>query len=382
MRETEAVPVIRGEQKLPDYGQAPQVIFWEITRACALACIHCRAQAQPKRHPLELTTEEGFRLMDQMAEFGHPILVISGGDPLMRRDVFDLIAYGIEKGLRVSLSPSATALVTPKVLKRVKEAGISRLSFSLDGSCPEIHDTFRGVSGSFGRTMECIRDALEAGLSLHVNTTVSRHNVADLPAIAQIITQQNALLWDLFFLVPTGRGKREDVLSAAEHEAVFQWILGFSRQVSFGVRTTLGQPYRRVALQRELQEKGGRMEDVLAAFRRSQPSTNDGKGVCFVSHLGEVYPSGFLPISAGNVRKESLATIYRESSLFRELRDVSLLKGKCGRCPFNVICGGCRARAYAFTGDYLEADPTCPYQPPDDKAPLEGPSSLPALAGS
>ena len=340
-----------------DFTQAPLVIFWEITRACALVCRHCRAQAQPKRHPLELTTQEGFRLLDQMAEFGNrPIVIITGGDALMRRDVFDFISYGLSKGLIVSLSPSATALVRPDTLRWLKEAGLSRISFSLDGARPETHDTFRGVVGAFQRTQDCIADAVEAGLSLQVNTTVTRYSLPEMAALAEIVQRSRAVLWDLFFLVPTGRALRQDMISPQEHEQVFNWLYDLSHRSPVGVRTTLGQPYRRVMLQRQ-------QAAAPATAGGSTPSTNDGKGVCFISHIGQVQPSGFLPISVGNVRTSHLVDIYRNTPIFQELRDPCLLKGKCGVCPFNQVCGGCRARAYAMTGDYLQSDPICVFQP-------------------
>ena len=352
-----------------DFGQAPMVIFWEITRACALVCRHCRALAQAKRHPLELTTEEGFRLLDQMAEFGNrPIVIITGGDPLMRRDVFDFISYGLDKGLIVSLSPAATALVRPDTLRWLKEAGLSRLSFSLDGARPESHDTFRGIPGSFQRTQECMADAVEAGLSLQINTTVTRHSLPELQAVAEIVEGSGAVVWDLFFLVPTGRALEEDMISPQEHEEVFNWLYNLSQESSLTVRTTLGQSYRRVLLQH--QSAGDQASTASQGVH--VPTTNDGKGVCFISHVGMVQPSGFLPISAGNVRSEHLVDIYRQSPLFQELRDTSLLKGKCGICPFNQVCGGCRARAYAVTGDYLESDPCCIFQPDAQESAIPG----------
>ena len=346
----------------PDHHQAPMVIFWEMTKACALECRHCRAEAQPQRHPLELTTQEGFQLLDQMVEFGNqPILILTGGDPLMRRDVFDFIGYGLEKGLRVALSPSATALMRPETLKRLKEAGISRISFSLDGAEAQTHDTFRGVQGSFQRTLECAADAVEAGLSLQINTTVTRHSFPELAALAQVVERTEAVLWDLFFLVPTGRAMTEDMLTPQEHEEVFHWLARISHETPFNVRTTLGQPYRRVLLQQNPSDS----QEPTKPAATGMPTTNDGKGVCFISHLGQVQPSGFLPLSPGNVRTGRLTDIYRHTRLFKELRDPGLLKGKCGRCPFKEVCGGCRARAYAVTGDYLESDPSCAYEPPD-----------------
>lgn len=338
-----------------DYSQAPVVLFWEITKACALACRHCRAEAQPKRHPLELSTDECYALVEEIARFEpRPILVISGGDPLMRRDLFDVSAYGVSQGLRVSLSPSVTALVTPKNLSKAHDAGIRHISFSLDGATAETHDGFRGVRGSYDRTMRAIAAAQEAGLTVQVNTTVGRWNAEELDALAEQIGRSGVVLWDVFFLVPTGRATSDQMLSPSAHEGVFHWLYDLSQTAAFRVKTTLGQPYRRVMLQRA--EREGHEQPAV-------PSTNDGKGIAFVSHVGAIYPSGFLPMPCGNVRYDSLVEVYQNHPVFRSLRDPAQLKGKCGICPFNATCGGCRARAYGLTGDLLAAEPSCIYQP-------------------
>jgi len=342
-----------------DFAQAPFVVFWEVTRACALACRHCRAKAQPRRHPLELSTEEGFRLIDDIAGMGTYLLVLTGGDPLMRPDIFDFIAYGTEKGLRVSLAPTATALANHEALKKAREAGVARISISLDGSRPEVHDAFRGMSGSFNRTMGIISNLIELAIPFQINTTVTRLNMADLGELSRLVVSLGPQMWDLFFLVPTGRGKREDVLSPWQHEEVFQWLFRLSKKVPFDIKTTCGQHYRRVVLQEQEKEEG---RPVAESIRRAR-GVNDGQGCCFVSHIGEVYPSGFLPLVSGNVREAPLSQVYRESQIFRDLRDPDKLKGKCGRCEFRAVCGGSRARAYAFTGDYLAAEPCCVYQP-------------------
>ncbi|MBI4201278.1 MAG: radical SAM protein [Chloroflexi bacterium] len=336
-----------------DYALSPAVLFWEITRACALACRHCRAEAQPKRHPLELTTEQGFALVDEIARFRpSPILVITGGDPLMRRDLFDVAAHAVSRGLRTSLSPSVTALVTRDNLTRAYDAGVRHISFSLDGATPEVHDGFRGVEGAFERTLTAIKTAHEVGLTVQVNTTVSQRNHAQLEEMADIVGRSGAVQWDLFFLVPTGRARAEEMLSPQEHEEVYHWLYDLSHRATFRVKTTLGQPFRRVVLQRAAQD-GVQADSV--------PTTNDGKGICFVSHLGEIYPSGFLPVRCGNVLTHSLVEVYQSHPIFLALRDPGHLKGKCGVCPFNACCGGCRARAYACTGDYLAAEPCCVY---------------------
>lgn len=372
--------VVAGGHGMPaltdvDFDVTPFTVAWEITQACALACVHCRASAQPKRDPRELTTEEGFRLIDQIAEMGNPILVVTGGDPLMRRDVYDLIRHASERGLRVSLSPSATALLTRNNLQKAKDAGVVRIHVSLDGSTPEIHDAFRRVRGSYDRTIRGIQAAREIGLSLQIGTTVTRRNVADLPAMARVIEGFGALMWNIFFLVPTGRGKEDDMISPQEHEEVLNWMYEISRTVPFDVRTTAAQHYRRVVFERtraELGEKAAIHKALSGAgysfqdgLGRPQQGVNDGKGFCFISHIGDVCPSGFLQLPAGNVRETHIAEIYRHSRLFTELRDPSLLKGRCGRCEYRRVCGGSRARAYALTGDYLAEDPCCVYEPQD-----------------
>ncbi|MEK7848948.1 MAG: TIGR04053 family radical SAM/SPASM domain-containing protein [Chloroflexota bacterium] len=346
-----------------DFAVTPFIVFWEVTRACAFACRHCRAKAQPRRHPDELTTPEGFHLIDQIAAMGAPLLVFTGGDPMMRPDLLELIGYAAQRVRRVSLAPTATARVTPQALDAAWQAGVSRFSVSLDGATAAVQDSFRGMPGSFQRTLSILEAITARGCSVQVNTTVSRFNVDSLEEVARMVVGLRPALWDLFFLVPTGRGQREDMLSPQQHEAVFRWLYRFSLTAPFDIKTTAAQHYRRVALQ----EAGGAgvtgpgftSGDGIGRAR----GVNDGNGCCFVSHIGEVYPSGFLPLMAGNVRQTPLSQLYRESTLFRELRDLTLLKGKCGRCEYKVICGGSRSRAYAVTGDYLEAEPCCTYVP-------------------
>ena len=356
-----------------DFNQTPFTVAWEVTRACAYACIHCRAEAQPKRDPRELTTEEGFRVIEELVEVGRPILIVTGGDPMMRPDLLDLIRYASAHGLRVALSPTATKLVTLERLRQAREAGVARVQMSLDGSRPEVQDAFRGRPGSFERTLEILDDIRNAGLSLQVGTTVSRYNVDDLEAIANVVGEHGAVMWSLFFLVPTGRGRREDMISPEEHERVFNWLYDLSKRAPFDVRTTAAQHYRRVVIQRRRQESAPSASGLLVTgagysfadgLGQSNRGVNDGNGFAFVSHTGDVCPSGFLPLPGGNVRERSFAEVYRDSPLFRDLRDYGRLKGKCGACDFREVCGGSRARAYAVTGDYLESDPYCVYQPP------------------
>ena len=353
-----------------DFNERPYIVIWEVTQACDLACVHCRASAQSNRSPLELSTEEGKRLIDEIAQMQVPVFVLTGGDPIKRPDLFELIAHAGKAGVRVSLTPSATPLLTRDVICRLKESGLARLAVSLDGSHREMHDAFRGMSGSFDRTMEAIQWANEFGLPVQINTTFSRTNVEDFDNIRALMESKQIALWSVFFLVPTGRGKIGDLLSAEEFEGLFAKLYRLSLRASFHIKTTEAQHYRRYVLQQQvaLRRNGNghdtcvheKVEDTIG---RAPRGLNDGKGFVFVSHAGEVFPSGFLPFAAGNIRSESLSQIYRESPIFQQLRDDSQLGGKCGACEFRHICGGSRARAFALTGDPLAEEPCCAYVP-------------------
>ncbi|USB31729.1 TIGR04053 family radical SAM/SPASM domain-containing protein [Paenibacillus sp. YPG26] len=376
-----------------DYSDSPFIVIWEVTRACALKCLHCRAEAQYTADPRQLTFEEGKRLIDQIAELDNPLFVFTGGDPLMRRDLYELIKYAVrEKHLSVSMTPSATPRVTKPAIEQAKEAGLSRWAFSLDGSCAEIHDYFRGTKGSFDQTMKGIEWLKELELPIQINTTVSNYNLHDLEAISQKVHEMGTVLWSVFFLVPTGRGMVKDIISAEQHEEVMKWLAELSGRVPYGIKATEAPHYRRVYMQemkrRRLEpiswtaeaagNRGRKNTETAEGLNTASPSqvmkredllgrapkgVNDGDGFVFISHIGDVYPSGFLPVVCGNVRERSLGEIYRSSVVMRELRDKSLLKGKCGVCEFKELCGGSRARAYAMTGDYLESDPYCSYIP-------------------
>jgi len=363
-----------------NYDETPFLAIWEVTQSCDLACKHCRAAAQPIAHPDELTTAEGKALIDQIADMHIPIFVFTGGDPLKRKDVFDLIRYAAGKDVKVALTPSATPLLTRDAIFKLKEAGLVRLGISLDGSTPQIHDTFRGLPGAWDRTIQAIEWAAEAGLPIQVHTTISRHNAADLDNLCALFEKLNIVMWNVFFLVPVGRGQLADLLTGDEFEQVFGKIYELSRRVKFQIKTTEAMHYRRYLLQHNLEERRmghGHPHAAAAQYEAGAPTSdaqtrtagwatrrvNDGKGFLFVSHVGNVYPSGFLPIHAGNVKQTPLAEIYREAPIFKALRDTSRLEGKCGACEYKEICGGSRARAYALTGDPLAAEPCCIYQP-------------------
>ena len=350
-----------------DLSQRPLVVIWETTQACDLACFHCRACAQPKRSLLELTTDEAKRLIRDVAELRPPIFILTGGDPLKRFDIYHLVEYAASQNLRPAMTPSATPLLTRTAIGELKRAGLSRLAVSLDGSIPELHDAFRGVRGSYSRTLEAIHWANEAGLPIQVNTCVSKRNFHDLENVALLLKQFRIVLWSAFFLVPTGRGQTTDLPAAQQFEDAFVKLNRLAKHVPFRIKTTEAQHYRRFVLQnRYLQELPTPYSFNRGDLTHGVPGLlpiNDGKGFVFVSHIGEVFPSGFLPVSAGNVRQQTLASIYRDSPLLRGLRDSANLKGKCGVCEFREICGGSRARAFAMTGDMFAEEPCCAYVP-------------------
>jgi AdoMet-dependent heme synthase len=377
-----------------NYDESPFLAIWEVTQSCDLACKHCRAAAQPIAHPDELTHAEGLALIDQIADLHIPIFVFTGGDPLKRKDLFDLIRYAASKNVHVAVTPSATPLLTREQIQNLRDAGVVRLGISLDGSTPEIHDAFRGLPGAWSRTIKAVEWANEAGLPIQVHTTVSRHNVHDLDNLCDLFEKLAIVMWNVFFLVPVGRGQLNDLLSGEEFEQVFGKIYELSRRANFQIKTTEAMHYRRYLLQHNLEERRmghGSARAVLplrqepermghpqqAAYEAGTPTAdpsarnmgwatrrvNDGKGFVFISHVGNVYPSGFLPIHAGNIRQTPLGEIYRNAPIFKALRDSKRLEGKCGACEYKEICGGSRARAYALTGDPLAQEPCCIYHP-------------------
>ncbi len=354
-----------------DFNMAPFTIAWEITRACAYACVHCRADAMHTPDPNELNTEESLRLIDRLAEFGSPILIFTGGDPMMRKDLHELIAYATQKGLRCSLTPTATALPTTARLEKVRDAGIRRIALSLDAPTPEIHDDFRQVKGSWQRTMDILHRAQAIGLSVQVNTTVAKHNVDILDQMIPFLQEVGAVQWSLFFLVPTGRAQASNMISPEEHERVFNWLYDLSKNAPFDIKSTAAPMYRRVAIERKRAEQGvdkpvtfqGAGFQYADGLNRPTRGVNDGNGFLFISHVGDIQPSGFLPVTAGNVRTDDVIDVYRNSQVFTDLRDPDKIKGRCGICEYRDVCGGQRGRAYGLTGDYLETDPACVYIP-------------------
>lgn len=361
-----------------DAGERPMITIWEVTRACALVCRHCRADAQHRAHPRQLTTAQGKALLDDIAGFGtpYPIVVLTGGDPFERPDLAELVAHGTALGLHVALSPSVTPRLTPDVLRELRDAGATALSLSLDGAVAATHDTFRGVPGVFDDTLRAARWVKEAGFRLQINSTVTRANVHELPEVLRTVLDLDASLWSVFFLVPTGRGSALQALAGPEVEDVLHWLHDVSDLVA--VKATEAPHYRRVAIQRargEVAELGPLHRMLTAASaslregreprRTPRPpiDVNSGRGFAFIDHLGDVYPSGFLPQRCGNVTEQGFREIYRTSPWLRSLRDPAGFHGKCGSCEFAEVCGGSRSHAYAVTGDLLGSDPTCVHVP-------------------
>lgn len=338
-----------------NFDEQPFVIIWEVTRACALACRHCRAEAIERRHPLELDFEQSMALIDQVVRCKPMTFVLTGGDPVRRPDLEVLVRYATEQGLRVGLSPSATPELLEKDFLGLKEAGVKRLALSLDGATRESHDAFRGVEGTWDLTMEAVQRARDVGIEMQINTTFTRQNIGEYERFEEVIGRIDPVLWSVFQLVPTGRGSEADLLTADEMEDLFHRLYRLSLEAGFDVKTTEGHHYRRVVLQES--------KDVGRLKGRAPLGINDGKGFVFVSHTGNIYPSGFLPVPAGNVKSEELLDVYRDHPQFRALRDPSRLKGKCAACEFKRICGGSRARAYAMSGDLFAEEPLCSYEP-------------------
>ncbi|HSR69894.1 MAG TPA: TIGR04053 family radical SAM/SPASM domain-containing protein [Acidobacteriota bacterium] len=379
-----------------DFDRSPFVAIWETTRSCDLACRHCRAEAIPDPLPGELNHQEGLGLLHDLAEMGTPICVLSGGDPAKRPDLLELIRYGRKAGMRMATIPAATARLERGLVENLKEAGLAQMALSLDGPSAQVHDSFRNTPGTFHRTLQGARWAREAGLPLQINTTLSAFNYQHFDAIADLVSQLGVVFWEVFFLVPMGRGRDVDQLNAQQYEDLFARLARLASQVDFVVKITEAPHYRRYLLQhrpggaatghrrghagghpgtgvmhmpggtipRHLPERMKRDFGHGGAIGLAPRGVNSGNGHLFVAYNGDVFPSGFLPRKCGNIRSRPLAEIYRNHAVFRQLRTPSLLKGKCGICSFKRICGGSRARAYAMTGDYLAEEPFCAYDPP------------------
>jgi len=353
------------QDKTFTYEKAPILVYWEMTHACDLACVHCRAEADTSRDPMELSTREAKELCDEIALFPGtrpPRLVLTGGDPLLRDDFFEIIDYARSLGIDVSATPAATARLTDQAVLALKSAGVGSIALSLDGSTAHRHDSVRGVAGTFARTMDAIRAADEAGMPVQINTLVAEATVDDLPAVYDLLVGLGIERWALFFLISTGRGSFLSEISPEKAESVLTWLCELIENGSqpFAIKSTEAHQLRRIAYQR-LHARGVDDDNFKRSPLGRGLGVRDGNGIVFVSRRGEIFPSGFLPIGSGNVRLDSLVATYHDHPLFRSLRDADRLEGKCGRCPYRFICGGSRARAFAATGNPLESDPLCLY---------------------
>ena len=337
-----------------DLAHAPMLIAWELTRACALHCRHCRATAIPERNPGELDTREVGRVLEEIAAFHphRPILIFTGGDPMERPDLAEILERSVSLGLVTTLSPSVTPRLTEEAVARWARIGVHTVSISLDGPTAAVHDRFRGVPGTFAASRDAARWVVAHGLRLQVNTSICSETASGVEAMAALVRELGAQRWELFFVIGTGRARGLAGMSAEETESILTWLAGHLPTAPYRITTVAAPQFRRVQEQNTPPDR-----------RRAGPVVKEGRGFAFIDHLGNVAPNGYLPLAAGNVRSQPFAEIYRESPLFRVLREPGRLRGRCGRCEFRDVCGGSRARAYAVTGDILAEDPACPFEP-------------------
>jgi heme b synthase len=341
----------------------PRLIAWELTNACNLACIHCRASAIKDPSPDELSTAEAKHFVDELVE-NKPIIILTGGEPLLRSDVFDIAKYASGHGLRVVLATNGT-LLTPDIAKKLKDIGIQRVSISIDGYTKETHDIFRGETGAFEAALFGIDILKNAGISFQINTTITKRNLTEIPNIYELALELGASALHIFLLVPTGRGEEieSEEIPSGEYERVLNWFYDKSKTSRLQLKATCAPHYFRIMRQRAKTE-GIKITRETHGLEAMTKGCLGGSGFCFVSSKGDVYPCGYLPALAGNIRQKPFKMIWEKSRVFNDLRDMGKLKGKCGECEYHAVCGGCRARAYALTGDYLDEEPYCMYVPP------------------
>lgn len=340
-----------------------RLVAWETTRDCNLSCIHCRAAATRGPHPNELDTAAGLTLLDQISEVGSPVVILTGGEPLLRKDIFELARHGTQKGLRMVMAPNGT-LITEATAARMVESGIQRISVSLDGATKQSHDRFRQVDGAFEGAVRGVELAKGVGLPFQINTTITQQNLEEIPKIQELAVKLGAVAHHIFLLVPTGRGKYiiDQGISARQYEETLNWFYDQRDQVPLQLKATCAPHYYRILRQRA-REDGKKVTFETHGLDAVTRGCLGGVGFCFVSHVGIVQPCGFLEVNCGDVKKTSFAQVWNESKVFTDLRDFSKLKGKCGKCEYRRVCGGCRARAYEATGDYLAEEPLCAYEP-------------------
>ena len=365
---------------------APRLIFWETTAGCNLRCIHCRrVTVADQLCPQDLTTQEAFRMIDEIVRVGRPVFVLSGGEPLFRPDIFEIARYATDAGLPVALATNGT-LIDEAVAGRIRDSGVQRASISFDGADASTHDAFRGLKGSFDAAIRGFRALREVGIPVQINTTVANHNKEQLDGMVRMAKHLDAIGLHLFLLVPVGCGveiAEEQMINAQEYEQVLNWMYDMERtEPGLQLKATCAPHYFRIMHSRRAEERReGGSGDLHASYDRQvhghKPGHPQGQmhaatkgclagtGVCFVSHRGEVFPCGYLPVEAGNVQRQAFGDIWQDSKLFAEMRDPDLLEGKCGYCQFKKVCSGCRARSFGVTGNYLAEEPFCAYEPVD-----------------
>lgn len=340
-----------------------RLVAWEITRSCNLNCVHCRAAAERGPYPGELDTAKCFEILEQIARVGQPIVILTGGEPLLREDVFELAQHGTRLGLRMVMATNGT-LVTPEIAERIKSCGIKRVSVSIDGASAEEHDQFRKVPGAFDASLESIEWLKKAGIEFQINTTVTRHNVHQIRDILDLAVKLGAVAHHIFLLVPTGRAKEmvNQEIDALEYEKLLRWFYEMRNQVPLHLKATCAPHYYRI-LRQEAHARGEKVNFDTYGLDAVTRGCLGGTSFCFISHDGIVQPCGYLELNCGDLKKSSFGEVWRDSQIFKRLRDFSAYEGKCGRCEYVKFCGGCRARAYENTGDYMAEEPLCIYQP-------------------
>ncbi|OEU47348.1 MAG: heme b synthase [Desulfobacterales bacterium C00003060] len=350
-----------------DEGSQPKadlrLVAWEVTRNCNLSCIHCRAAATKGPYPDELDTDASLALLDQISDVGKPIVILTGGEPLLRSDIFELARFGSRKGLRMVMAPNGT-LITEGNAEEMASAGIQRISISLDGATSESHDRFRQVDGAFEGALNGIHWAKQAGVDFQINTTITQQNIEEIPRIQDLAVKLGAVAHHIFLLVPTGRGKyiADQGISAEQYEQTLNWFYDQRDKAPLQLKATCAPHYYRI-LRERAREEGKTVTFKTHGLDAVTRGCLGGTGFCFISNTGIVQPCGFLDLNCGNILEKPFGVVWNESEIFKTLRDYNKLKGKCGRCEYRKVCGGCRARAYEATGDYLAEEPLCLYQP-------------------
>jgi len=350
---------MNGNSNIPQ----PRLIAWEITGACNLKCVHCRASAVEKPLPDEFSTDEAIKLVDEITSFSSPILILTGGEPLVREDVYDIASYATDKGLRVVMGSNGT-LITSEVAKKLRKSGIQRVAISLESASPEIHDKFRMVPGAFEATLEGIKHLKEQKIGIQIDPTITKRNLDRIEEILDLAIDLEADALHIFLLVPTGRGKEleKEEIPAEEYERVLNWFYDKHDKVPLHLKATCAPHYYRIMRQRA-KEEGKKITRETHGLEAMTRGCLGGISFCFIGHAGQVQPCGYLELDCGNVREAPFKQIWEESKIFLDLRDYDKLKGKCGICEYKKVCGGCRARAYSLTGDYLGEEPYCIYEP-------------------